>query len=160
MPEPLKLYNCTVEKDWIDVGYNDHMAEASFLIAFGWASDALFQYIGIDDAYRAAGHSIYAVETHINYYKEAAVEEPLTFTTQLLGLDQKRLHIFHTMLHGSSGHLLATTEQMLLHVDTKTASVAPILPEVYSALEEIMAVHKDIPIPEQVGRQIKISRNR
>jgi carnitine 3-dehydrogenase len=62
---PLRLFECAVDPDWID--YNDHMTEASYLTAFGDASDALFHYVGIDDTYRAAGHSFYTVETHINY---------------------------------------------------------------------------------------------
>ena len=56
---PLKLYECPVDPNWID--YNGHMTEASYLTAFGDASDVLFRYVGIDEAYRAAGHSFYTV---------------------------------------------------------------------------------------------------
>lgn len=154
--QPLRLYECAVDPGWID--YNGHMTEASYLTAFGDASDALFRYVGIDEAYRAAGHSFYTVETHINYYKEVGSGEPLHFTTQLLGLDEKRLHIFHTMTHGITGDLLATTEQMLVHVDTQAASAfaSPIQPDVYAALNAILTAHKAMPIPRQAGRQIAI----
>jgi carnitine 3-dehydrogenase len=145
-----------VDLNWID--YNGHMTEASYLTAFGDASDALFCYVGIDEAYRAAGYSFYTVETHINYYKEVSSGEPLQVTTQLLGLDEKRLHLFHTMTHGLSHALLATTEQMLVHVDMKAASASPILPEVYLALNAIMTVHQAMPIPKQVGRQMTLKK--
>ncbi len=118
--KPLKLYTCAVDPNWID--YNGHMTVSSYLNAFGYASDALFRCIGIDEDYRAVGHSFYTVETHINYYREASGGEPLHFTTQLLGLDEKRLHFFHTMHHGLTGKLLCTTEQMLVYVDVKAAS--------------------------------------
>ena len=61
---PLALFNDTVRDDWID--YNGHMSESFYLYAMGEASDALFRYIGIDEAYRALGSSFYTVETHIN----------------------------------------------------------------------------------------------
>lgn len=149
---PLELYASQVEPAWVD--YNGHMSESSYLEAFGWASDALFRYVGIDEAYRVAGKSFYTVETHINYFKEAGVGEPLTFRTQLLGVDDKRLHFFHTMVHGRTGDLLATTEQMLLHVDMNASKAAPIEPAVREALEAIMAAHRTMEVPEQVGRRM------
>ncbi len=142
--------------DWID--YNGHMTESSYLWAFGEASDALFRYVGIDEAYRAAGHSFYTVETHINYYLEVKKGEPLSFTTQLLGLDEKRLHLFHTMTHGLTGALLATTEQMLVHVDIQAVVASPIPPEVVTALRAIVAAHQSMPTPKQVGRQMTLKK--
>lgn len=149
---PLALYDSQVEPKWID--YNGHMSESSYLEAFGWASDALFRYVGIDEAYRASGKSFYTAETHINYYQECGVGEPLRFETQLLGVDDKRLHFFHTMYHGRTGDVLATTEQMLLHVDSAAAKVSPIEPGVREALDAIMAVHRTMEVPEQVGRRM------
>jgi carnitine 3-dehydrogenase len=153
---PLKLYICLVDPNWID--YNGHMTEASYLTAFGDASDALFRYVGIDETYRAAGHSFYTIETHINYYKEVSSGQPLHIATQLLGLDEKRLHLFHTMTHGLTHELLATTEQMLVHVDMKASSASAIKPDVYAALSAIMTVHQAMPIPKQVGRQMSLKK--
>lgn len=156
--QPLKLYDCIVDPNWID--YNGHMTEASYLTAFGDASDALFRYIGIDEAYRASGNSFYTVETHINYYREVGSGERLSFTTQLIGLDHKRLHFFHSMYHGTTNTLLATTEQMLVHVDTNASASAPIKPHVYEALSAIMDVHQEMPKPKQVGRQMAVRKKK
>jgi len=134
------------------VDYNGHMSEWAFLTAFGWASDKLFRYVGIDEGYRAGGHSLFTVETHLNYVKEASLGDPLRFTTQVLGVDAKRLHFFHSMEHASTGELLCTTEQVLLHVDTATGDTAPILPGPAAALTAIAAAHADLPVPPQVGR--------
>jgi carnitine 3-dehydrogenase len=155
VPAPLELYHAPVEPDWVD--YNGHMTEAAFLTAFGWASDKLFRYVGIDEAYRAAGHSLYTVETHINYLREVALGEPLMVTTQLLGVDEKRVHLFHSMHHGRSGVLLCTTEQMLLHVDMEAQSTVPIRPGPSAALAAIAAAHSELPRPAQAGRQMGIS---
>ena len=154
---PLRLYRTSVQPEWLD--YNGHMSESCYLQAMGDASDALFRYIGIDEAYRAAGHSFYTVESHLSNLGEVGGGEPLTFTTQILDLDEKRLHFFHAMTHGQSGDLLATGEQMLLHVDMTGPRAAPIAPDVFQALQAIRDAHKDLPKPEQAGRSIGIRRN-
>jgi carnitine 3-dehydrogenase len=158
LSKPLQLYRANVHQDWID--YNGHMSESFYLYAFGDASDALFRYIGIDEAYRQSGKSFYTVETHINYYQEVSKGEPLHFTTQLLGLDVKRLHFFHQMFHGQSNELLATTEQMLLHVDTSTAKASAIDVGVFSTLQCIWNKHQKLSPPKQQGRVMHISSNK
>ena len=154
LDKPLDLYSAKVHSDWID--YNGHMSESFYLYAFGDASDALFQYIGIDNDYRLAGQSFYTVETHINYYLEASEREPLEFSTQILGLDSKRLHIFHQMFHGESGDLLATTEQMLVHVNMNKAKASEIGQSVFRILQKIWSEHKKLPSPKQKGRVMQI----
>jgi len=149
IPAPLDFYRGTVLPAWVD--YNHHMTEAAYLTAFGWASDALFSYIGDDDAYRAAGHSFYTVETHIAYLREAAEGAPLRITTRVLGLDRKRLLIYHEMFHGESGKLLATTEQMLVHVDMNAGRSTAILPDVREALQAIATAHSTLPPAERAG---------
>jgi carnitine 3-dehydrogenase len=153
-PAPLVLYRTPVEPEWVD--YNAHMTESAYLTAAGWASDALFRYIGDDEAYRAAGHSFYTVETHIHYVREVAVHEPIVFHTHILGVDAKRVHLVHSMIHGVDGGLLSTAEQMLVHVDMHAGRSAPILPEVAAALHAIAASHSTLAIPAQVGSVMQL----
>ncbi len=148
VPAPLDFYRGEVLPAWVD--YNHHMTEAAYLTAFGWASDALFAYIGDDDAYRAAGHSFYTVETHIAYLREAAEHAPLRITTRVLGIDRKRLLIYHEMFRGDDS-LLATTEQMLVHVDMAAGRSMAILPEVQAALIAIAAAHSTLPPAPRAG---------
>ena len=79
---PLALYESTVPADWID--YNGHMTESSYLLLVGNAADAFFRYIGIDEAYRAAGRSLYTAETHLHHLREAALGDRLGVPLQLL----------------------------------------------------------------------------
>ena len=151
---PLALYRTPVEPDWVD--YNGHMTEAAYLTAAGWASDALFRYIGDDEAYRAAGNSFYTVETHIHYVQEVSVHEPIEFDTQILGVDAKRVHLVHLMHHGDDDGLLCTAEQMLVHVDMNAGRSAPILPDVAAALQAIAASHAALPVPPQVGSVMRL----
>ena len=132
------------------------MTEAAYLTAAGWASDALFRYIGDDEAYRVAGHSFYTVETHIHYLLEVDVHEPIRFTTQVLGVDAKRVHLVHEMFHGDSGALLCTVEQMLVHVDMTAGRAAAILPDVAAALQAIADAHEPLPVSPRVGSVMRL----
>lgn len=153
---PLRLAEGFVRPDWVD--YNQHMSEAFFVTAIGDASDALFRYIGIDEDYRAAGHSFYTVESHLNYYAEGKLNQTLAYETRVLGLDAKRLHIHHTILDRDSGNRIFTAEQMLLHVDGKAGKTAAILPGPKAALDAIWEVHQDAPRPDDAGRSIGAKR--
>ncbi len=151
---PLQLYATAVEPEWVD--YNGHMTEAAYLTAAGWASDALFRHIGDDESYRDAGHSFYTVETHIHYLLEVDVHEPIRFTTQVLGVDAKRVHLVHEMFHGDSGALLCTVEQMLVHVDMTAGRAVAILPDVAAALRAIADAHEHLPVPQRVGSVMRL----
>jgi len=145
VPCPLDFYRGAVLTAWVD--YNHHMTEAAYLTAVGWGSDALFSYIGDDDAYRAAGHSFYTVETHVAYLREASEHEPILVTTRVLGVDRKRLHIYHEMFSParSTGTMLCTCEQMLVHVDMTAGRSAPIPDRMRAALDAIAAAHASLP---------------
>lgn len=155
---PLCLLQTTVAVQWVD--YNGHMSESCYLLVFGDNSDAFFRYIGIDEAYRAAGHSLYTVQTHLHNLREVAQGEPIRLTLQLLDCDAKRLHIFHAMTHGTRGDLLATGEQLLVHVDMRAGRSVP-LPEVLQQrLRAILQAHATLPWPAQAGQPLAIRRQR
>jgi acyl-CoA thioester hydrolase len=149
VPAPLCLHETEVKPDWLD--YNGHMSESCYLLVFGDSADAFFRFFGIDDQYRAKGHSLYTVETHLHYRSEAIEGEPLRLTLQLIDLDPKRLHLFHVMLHGETGTLLATAEQLLVHVDVGREQVAPLPTHLYQRLQTIHAAHAALPMPDAVG---------
>ena len=98
---PLALHAARVAPEWVD--FNNHMTESRYLQVFGDATDALLRFVGADDEYMATGRSFYTVETHIRHLREVAGGEPVTVTTQVLGCDEKRVHLFHRMFHDTSG---------------------------------------------------------
>jgi acyl-CoA thioesterase FadM len=157
IPAPLQLIAPRVIQDWVD--YNGHMSESCYLLVFGDQSDAFFRYIGIDEAYRAGGHSLFTIQTMIFNLAEAHLGDPLVLGLQLLDCDAKRLHIFHTMHHGETGELLATGEQMLVHVDMEAGKSCPMPPELLRKVEAIRAAHSTLPLPPQAGRNIAIRRS-
>jgi len=152
-PAPLRLHETTVAPEWVD--YNDHLSEWAYLLVFGDAADAFFRYVGVDEAYRAAGHSLYTAETHLHHLREARLGERLLLTLQLLGTDAKRLHIVHEMFN-TGGDRLAVGEQMLLHVDTRAGSVTPFPADLAARLRQIAAAHAALPVPDYVGHVMRI----
>ena len=153
---PLCLLQTTVAPQWVD--YNGHMSESCYLLVFGDNSDAFFRLVGIDEAYREAGQSLYTVQTHLHNLREVAEGAPIRLTLQLLDCDDKRVHIFHAMFHGSSGELLATGEQLLVHVDMREGRSVPLPVELQTRLRAILAAHAALPRPAQVGQPIGIRR--
>jgi carnitine 3-dehydrogenase len=150
--KPLRLLKTRVEPGWID--YNGHMTESRYLQVFGDASDALFAYLGIDAAYLAAGLSYYTVETHIMHRREVSEGEPLYATTQILGADDKRLHLFHALHKTRDDTLLASAEQMHLHVNTRESRVCPARADVGARIEQLAQTHAGLPRPADAGRRV------
>jgi carnitine 3-dehydrogenase / betainyl-CoA thioesterase len=152
---PLALHRAHVAADWVD--YNGHAHESRYLQVFGDASDALFDHLGIDAAYRASG-SYFTVESHLSHLREALLDDGLAVTTQVLGCDARRLHVFHSLWREGDGELLATAEQLFLHVDTVARRASPAAPVVLARAERIARAHADLPRPERAGRSIAIPR--
>jgi carnitine 3-dehydrogenase len=136
--------------EWVD--YNGHATESSYLLMTSHATDELLRAIGVGAEYLRAGGSYYTVETHIRHLGEAKAGDRLHVTTQLLGADEKRIHVFVRIAR--DGTLLATTEQMLLHVDTNAGRAAPAAPDVLARVRALVDAHAASAWPDEAGRRI------
>ena len=157
---PFFLHSERVRRDWID--YNGHMHEAYYGLVFANASDALYDHIGLGRHYREKHQaSIYTVESHIHFLREVGVRVALRVTTQFLGMDAKRMHIFHVMYSGETNDMLATGEYMMLHVSMADgARAAPFADDVITRLSDVVLEHQRLPTPERVGRAITMSNKK
>jgi carnitine 3-dehydrogenase len=154
LSRPLRLHTVRVPPEWVD--YNGHVHESRYLQAFGDSSDALLRYVGIDAAYLDSGGSYYTVETHLSLLREASAGELLHVTTQVLGFDDKRLHVFHELYRSGEEAPLAAAEQMLLHVDSAEGRASPADPEILERIAKIAAAHAALPWPDRAGRAIRV----
>ena len=102
--------------------------------------------------YVAGGHSYYTAETHIMHLGEAKLGDRLTGSVQVLHADEKRLHVFIRIARGDE--VVASLEQMLLHVDMRAGKTCPAAPEVLAKLMPIADAHKALPKPESIGRHV------
>jgi len=155
--QPLHLVSTTVRPEWVD--YNKHLSDFRYGQLFGDAMDVLYRKVGVDDAYRRDGQMFYTVESHVRHLAEAKVGETLEVTTQILAVDDKRLHVFHRLLRrgrasGDLPTLIATGEQMHVHVDTAAAKAAPIRAEVRAELDALARAQANLAVPAEAGRSI------
>lgn len=144
-----------VPQAWID--YNGHMMDAYYSVAFTEATEAFLDYVGLGATYRAqTGCGIYTVESHVCFVKGVRAGATLRYQSQLLGCDDKRLHLFHQMTESGSGEQLATSELMLLHVDLATERVTPMPPPRSRAVRLMATAQAALPIPPNAGRRIRM----
>ncbi len=152
--QPLRIHSDVVKPEWID--YNGHMNDGYYVVAFTCATDALQDYVGLDKDYReSTGCSIYTVEAHLQYLREVKVDTPLRFSTYVLGVDHKRLHLLHAMYNADEHYLAASHELMLLHVDQAQGKTAAMPPKIQAQLGALSVAHATLTTPVATGRAIK-----
>lgn len=154
---PLRLLEAIVRPEWID--YNRHMTDFRYGQVFGDAMDALYRQVGADEAYRASGRMYYSVESHTSHLAEAKVGEALYVTSQVLAVDDKRLHVFLRLHRSRDNALIATAEQMHLHVDAARAKATPVEPTIRAKLDAIRNSQSGLPRPYEAGRSIGQARH-
>lgn len=132
--------------EWID--YNGHLSEAYYVLAFGFATDAVMDHLGLDADYRArTGCSLYTVEAHIRYLREVESGCQLVITTVLVGSWPKKLRLCHEM--SVSNTLVATEELLTVHVDSEHGRSTPMPDHALHRLGEF-GRH----VPDYAGRAI------
>ena len=153
---PFDQYRDVVRPEWID--HNGHMNMGYYLVVFDLATDEFFRWVGLGEAHRQT-HNIttFCLEAHVTYHREVRRDDPLRFTTLLLGHDPKRIHYIHAMYHATEGYLASTNELMSLHVDLATRRGAPMDAAVLARLAAIQAAHDKVERPPQAGRRIGLA---
>jgi carnitine 3-dehydrogenase len=149
-PGPLPLARLEVLPSWID--YNGHMTESRYLFAASETSDAFLRLIGADLDYVQGGHSYYTAETHIRHLGEGKLGDRLTGRVQVLDGAGKRLHLWIEIARGDE--VLATVEQILLHVDMAAGRAVDPPAAIRARLDPIAAAHGALPRPAAAGRHV------
>ena len=151
---PLLSPSREIPAEWID--YNGHVHESRYLQLFADATDALLAQVGVDARYLEDGASYYTVETHISHLGQLHAGDRALVATQVLGWDDKRLHLFHLMFREGGEDPVASAEQMLVHVDTAAGRAAPVRDGVRSRVAALAEAHQRLPPPAQAGRKISL----
>jgi carnitine 3-dehydrogenase / betainyl-CoA thioesterase len=131
------LLETRVRPEWID--FNGHMTDFRYLQVFGDATDALFRHVGIDTTYRASGRTMYTVESQLRHKAEARALEELAVSTRVLEVDDKRVRLAHSLQRRRDDTLLATAEQLYVHVQAPPGKAAPMDAAVRARFEQLRA---------------------
>src|SRR5207248_714087 len=111
-------FSLEMPAEWLD--YNGHITESRYLEVCGYATTSLLRHLGVDEDYRTKAGSYYTLETHLSHLRELHAGDRVEVCTQILGADDKRLHVFHVITRVGDDEPAATGEHMLLHVAAQT----------------------------------------
>lgn len=150
---PLELLRRHIPADWID--YNGHVHESRYLQLAADATDALLARLGLDASYLDASGSYYTVETHLCHVGQLHAGDEVVVSTQVLGGDEKRLHVFHQIGTPGAADPAATAEHLLLHVGAASGRVVPASGAVRERALELIGEHAVLARPARAGRRIE-----
>lgn len=152
----LKLWRGSVLPEWLD--YNGHMTEHCYLQVFSMSSDALYERLGVDFT-RAVEGAFFTLETHVRHLHEARAGTSLWSLTEILGYDEKRLHLLHR-LFGDANMLLATGEHLAIHVAHGRSCPAPerVMTKIAAAFAPLEAVPLPAGVGSVLGKPVRFAR--
>jgi len=157
MAAPLALYETVIKPEWID--FYDHMNVSYYVLVCDEATGAFWDHT--NDGRRIEqrdGAELVVLESHVNYLKEVRLGDPVRVTTQLLEVDDKRLRLFHTMMHATAGFVAATNEIKAIGFDLGQRRIMSFRPETRVRLHEIWQEHQSLPQPPEAGQGISLKR--
>ena len=161
MASPLKLWEGEVLPEWVDA--NRHMNDGCYAVAFGKASWRVQDHLGLHAEYRArTGGTLYSVEAHLTWDRELSLGQRLHVESLVLGVDAKRLRVFHRLFATDEGYSAATMDVMMLHVVQGEDGVktGPFPAEIARHLEQVTAGHAELGMPQEAGRSVRDIANR
>jgi len=125
-----RLYSTMVEASWLDA--LDHVNFLEYQRAADKASDQFWLEIGGEMPSPTARLSFVIVETYASYQRELRLGDAVVIDTVLVGYDQRRVHLHHSVLRGEE---LASSVQILgLAFDLDSRRAARWTPHMLAAL--------------------------
>ena len=156
MASTLKLWEGEVLAQWVDA--NRHMSDGFYAVAFGDASWRVQDYLGMDADYRSrTGGTLYSVEAHLTWDRELTLGQRLHIESLVLGMDTKRLRMFHRLFATDDGYAAATMDVMMLHVLQGDDGVrtSPFPADVARHLRQVATEHASLGFPDEAGRAVR-----
>jgi len=152
-----KINDLRVLPEWID--HNQHMNVAYYVLIFDQSLDELLDNIELTREYRTqSGNTVFVLETHVCYLQEVKEGDPLEVYVRVVDCDEKRIHLFLEMYHRDKGFLSATSEQMILHIDSSGPKAAAIPSHVQANLDKLKSETNHLPPSPHQGAKIGIRR--
>ena len=142
--KPIETARRVIPLDWTD--YNGHMNETHYLEVFSKACDYLLTRLGCDEKYIAGGNSYFTVENVINHLDETKAGDEVTVVTQIISGEGKKLQVYHRLV-GAGDRLIATCEQLMIHVSLETRSASLPVAPLAQNLEEVVSAQSSLDKP-------------
>ncbi|MEO1138732.1 MAG: carnitine 3-dehydrogenase [Pseudomonadota bacterium] len=137
---PLVTQDRVVPIDWTDI--NGHMNEGRYGQIFSDAAEAVMAAVGADEDYITTRKlSYFTVETTIKYLAETHAGERVVVHTRVTEGAGKKLRCLHEMKRKSDGEVMATCDQLMLHVSLETRRTSEPPEDVVARAETLAALH-------------------
>ncbi|WP_294622790.1 carnitine 3-dehydrogenase [uncultured Roseovarius sp.] len=136
---PLMTQDRVVPVDWTDM--NGHMNEGRYGQIFSDAAEVIMAMVGADEEYVARGMSYFTVETTVKYLAETHAGERVVVETDVTEGAGKKLRCFHTMKRKNDGEVMATCDQLMLHVSLETRRTCEPPEDVAQRVAELVDLH-------------------
>jgi carnitine 3-dehydrogenase len=138
---PMVTQRRMVPADWTDM--NGHMNEGRYGQLFSDASEVVMAHVGADEAYVGRGLSYFTVETTIKYLAETHAGEDIEVLTRVTEGGGKKLRCHHEMRRAEDGEVMATCDQLMLHVSLETRRTCEPPKDVAEKVAALVALHKE-----------------
>ncbi|WP_397544302.1 carnitine 3-dehydrogenase [Roseovarius salis] len=137
--DPLLTQARVIPVDWTDM--NGHMNEGRYGQIFSDAAEAVMALVGVDEEYVAAGMSYFTVETDVKYLAETHAGERVEVHSRVTEGGGKKLRCFHEMKRAGDGEVMATCDQLMLHVSLETRRTCEPPEDVRDKVEALAKLH-------------------
>jgi len=153
MSNPIRSFEGEVLPEWIDEF--GHVNVAHYITICDQANWAFWNMVNAPDEMDARdGHEYVILENHVHYINELTLGEPIYVTTQMLGLDDKRLLLFHRVFRSKDNELAATNEVKFIGFNLNSRRVEIWQSTAKSRLDAIWGEHGEMAKPDQAGQGI------
>ncbi len=140
MAVPLVTQDRVVPVDWTDM--NGHMNEGRYGQVFSDAAEAVMALVGADEAYVADRQmSYFTVETTIRYLAETHAGERIVVESRVTEGAGKKLRCVHEMKRRSDGAVMASCDQLMVHVSLETRRSCPPPEDVAAKVAALADLH-------------------
>lgn len=135
-----------VTHEWIDL--YGHMNASRYFSVFVEEGFALMDQLGLGRIYtQQSRHGIFAVSAHIQYRSEVKVGAPLHVRLRVLQIDRIRLLVLMEMMDEARRQVIATFEQLTVHVGLDSRKVTSFPEEIHQRVERLAFGHASIELP-------------
>ena len=145
--DPMVTQDRVVPVDWTDM--NGHMNEGRYGQVFSDAAEEVMAFVGADKDYVARGFSYFTVETTVKYLAETHAGERIEVRSRVTEARGKKLRCFHEMTRAQDGTVLATCDQLMLHVNLETRRTCEPPEDVHAKVETLAALHAAAPTAKE-----------
>ena len=160
MAESLRNFQAEVKPEWIDL--NGHMTFWAYSKMFNESANAYLSEAGINEQIGAGQCSaLHTSQCHVKFLHESFAGDRVVIEFQMLGYDDKRIHVFQRMRNRDTGVILAVEESVKSNLADQEASPFSLRersfhPKIQERIALLMKQHENAPWPAEAGAAIRL----